>query len=37
LWHGQRIAVHITPNVPAPGVDTPDDLVRVRQHLASAL
>lgn len=30
LWHGQRIAVHITPEAPGPGVDTPDDLARVR-------
>ena len=31
LWHGYRIAVHITPNAPGPGVDTPQDLERVRQ------
>lgn len=30
LWHGHRIAVHITPTAPGPGVDTPDDLARVR-------
>ena len=30
LWHGHRIAVHITPTAPGPGVDTPDDLTRVR-------
>ncbi len=30
LWHGHKIAVHITPDVPGPGVDTPDDLERVR-------
>ena len=31
LWHGHRIAVHVTPDVPGPGVDTPDDLARVRR------
>jgi 3-deoxy-manno-octulosonate cytidylyltransferase (CMP-KDO synthetase) len=35
LWHGQRIAVHITRNSPSPGVDTPEDLERVRQLLAA--
>lgn len=30
LWHGERIAVHITPDAPGPGVDTLDDLERVR-------
>ena len=30
LWHGHRIAVHISPERPGPGVDTPDDLARVR-------
>jgi 3-deoxy-manno-octulosonate cytidylyltransferase (CMP-KDO synthetase) len=30
LWHGQRIAVHISAEVPGPGVDTPQDLERVR-------
>ena len=30
LWHGHKIAVHITPDVPGPGVDTPEDLERVR-------
>ena len=30
LWHGERIAVHLTPSTPAPGVDTPADLERVR-------
>ena len=34
LWHGQRIAVHISPLAPGPGVDTPDDLQRVRAILA---
>ena len=31
LWHGFRIAVHITPNAPGLGVDTPEDLERVRK------
>ncbi len=30
LWHGERIAVHVSPLAPLPGVDTPDDLLRVR-------
>ena len=30
LWHGHRIAVHITTQAPGPGVDTPEDLERVR-------
>ncbi len=30
LWHGYRIAVHVSPAAPAPGVDTPQDLERVR-------
>jgi 3-deoxy-manno-octulosonate cytidylyltransferase (CMP-KDO synthetase) len=34
LWHGHRIAVHVTPEAPGPGVDTPEDLARVRQLLA---
>ena len=33
LWHGHRIAVHITQHAPGPGVDTPDDLERVRRLL----
>ena len=32
LWHGKRIAVHVTEQAPAPGVDTPEDLARVRRH-----
>ena len=31
LWHGHRIAVHVTREAPGPGVDTPEDLARVRQ------
>jgi len=30
LWHGHRIIVTITRGTPAPGVDTPEDLERVR-------
>jgi 3-deoxy-manno-octulosonate cytidylyltransferase (CMP-KDO synthetase) len=30
LWHGHRIAVHVTSQAPGPGVDTPEDLERVR-------
>ena len=30
LWHGFRIIVEITAGTPAPGVDTPEDLERVR-------
>jgi 3-deoxy-manno-octulosonate cytidylyltransferase (CMP-KDO synthetase) len=35
LWHGHQIAVHVTPSAPGPGVDTPEDLARVRALLAS--
>lgn len=34
LWHGHRIAVHVTHEAPGPGVDTPEDLERVRALLA---
>lgn len=30
MWHGHRIAVHVTDHSPGPGVDTPEDLARVR-------
>lgn len=30
LWHGHPIAVHISLSRPGPGVDTPEDLARVR-------
>jgi 3-deoxy-manno-octulosonate cytidylyltransferase (CMP-KDO synthetase) len=30
LWHGHRIAVHVTATPPGIGVDTPEDLERVR-------
>jgi 3-deoxy-manno-octulosonate cytidylyltransferase (CMP-KDO synthetase) len=33
LWHGHRIAVHVTAQAPGPGVDTPEDLQRVRALL----
>ncbi|KQW42395.1 MULTISPECIES: 3-deoxy-manno-octulosonate cytidylyltransferase [unclassified Roseateles] len=31
LWHGERIAVHVSDERPGPGVDTPEDLERVRR------
>jgi 3-deoxy-manno-octulosonate cytidylyltransferase (CMP-KDO synthetase) len=34
LWHGYPIAVHVTQEAPAAGVDTPEDLERVRKHFA---
>lgn len=34
LWHGHRIAVHVTDQAPGPGVDTPEDLARVRALLS---
>jgi 3-deoxy-manno-octulosonate cytidylyltransferase (CMP-KDO synthetase) len=33
LWHGERIAVHVSAERPGPGVDTPEDLALVRQLL----
>jgi 3-deoxy-manno-octulosonate cytidylyltransferase (CMP-KDO synthetase) len=33
LWHGHRIVVEIAVGTPAPGVDTEDDLARVRALL----
>jgi 3-deoxy-manno-octulosonate cytidylyltransferase (CMP-KDO synthetase) len=30
LWHGHRIAVHVSQQAPGPGVDTLEDLQRVR-------
>jgi 3-deoxy-manno-octulosonate cytidylyltransferase (CMP-KDO synthetase) len=35
LWHGERIAVHVSALRPGPGVDTPEDLARVRALLAA--
>ena len=34
LWHGYPIAVHLTSAAPAGGVDTPEDLIRVRRSFA---
>jgi 3-deoxy-manno-octulosonate cytidylyltransferase (CMP-KDO synthetase) len=34
LWHGHRIAVHVTQSAPGAGVDTPEDLERVRRVFA---
>ena len=33
LWHGHQIAVHVSAHSSAAGVDTPDDLTRVRALL----
>lgn len=35
LWHGYRIAVEVTHGTPAPGIDTPEDLARVRALFAA--
>jgi 3-deoxy-manno-octulosonate cytidylyltransferase (CMP-KDO synthetase) len=35
LWHGHRIAVHVTDSAPGAGVDTPEDLERVRKLFAA--
>ena len=35
MWHGHRIAVHVTEHSPGPGVDTPEDLARVRALLSA--
>jgi 3-deoxy-manno-octulosonate cytidylyltransferase (CMP-KDO synthetase) len=34
LWHGHPIAVHVTETAPQAGVDTAEDLERVRRALA---
>jgi 3-deoxy-manno-octulosonate cytidylyltransferase (CMP-KDO synthetase) len=34
LWHGFAIAVQVTSDTPAAGVDTPEDLARVRAYFA---
>jgi 3-deoxy-manno-octulosonate cytidylyltransferase (CMP-KDO synthetase) len=34
LWHGHRIVVHVSDTRPGPGVDTPEDLARVRALFA---
>ena len=36
LWHGHRIVVQVEAHGPGPGVDTPEDLQRVRALFASA-
>jgi 3-deoxy-manno-octulosonate cytidylyltransferase (CMP-KDO synthetase) len=36
MWHGHRIAVHVTDHSPGPGVDTLEDLARVRALLSTA-
>lgn len=35
IWHGERIAVHVSAERPGPGVDTPEDLARVRALFAA--
>ena len=35
LWHGERIAVHVTAQAPGTGVDTREDLERVRALLGA--
>lgn len=35
LWHGLPIAVHVTDTIPAAGVDTPEDLERVRRQIGA--
>lgn len=35
LWHGEKIAVHISNGAAAIGVDTPEDLARIRQSFAT--
>jgi 3-deoxy-manno-octulosonate cytidylyltransferase (CMP-KDO synthetase) len=37
LWHGERIAVHVASHAPGPGVDTLDDLERVRALVSQNL
>ena len=35
LWHGHRIAVHVSQDAPGVGVDTPEDLQRVRAYFST--
>jgi 3-deoxy-manno-octulosonate cytidylyltransferase (CMP-KDO synthetase) len=35
MWHGHRIAVYVSPSAPGPGVDTPEDLERVRRIIGA--
>jgi 3-deoxy-manno-octulosonate cytidylyltransferase (CMP-KDO synthetase) len=37
LWHGFQIAVHVTDSAPAAGVDTLEDLLRVRRYFDQGL
>lgn len=37
LWHGFRIVVEIAGGTPAPGIDTPEDLARVRALYAAGI
>jgi len=34
MWHGHRIVVHVSDSAPGPGIDTPEDLARVRAVFA---
>jgi 3-deoxy-manno-octulosonate cytidylyltransferase (CMP-KDO synthetase) len=36
LWHGYRISVAVTDQAPEPGVDTPEDLEKMRRAFAAA-
>ncbi|SET12707.1 3-deoxy-manno-octulosonate cytidylyltransferase [Thorsellia anophelis] len=36
LWHGEKIHVDIAEVIPEAGVDTPEDLIRVREFLAKS-
>jgi 3-deoxy-manno-octulosonate cytidylyltransferase (CMP-KDO synthetase) len=36
LWNGYRIAVHIAPKAPPAGIDTQEDLERIRQILSKS-
>jgi len=35
LWHGERIAVHVSRDAPGIGIDTPEDLARIRALYAA--
>ena len=35
LWHGHRIAVYVSTHAPGPGIDTPEDLARIRALFAT--
>jgi 3-deoxy-manno-octulosonate cytidylyltransferase (CMP-KDO synthetase) len=35
LWHGHQIAVYQSPHAPGAGVDTPEDLARVRAQFGA--